>query len=93
VTEAKPRVGSINSHGPDDSPYTIALHTSADGSRWHSCGECPMWCSEWGECQAPGAPQDDTTTSRNSDGSYPDGEAPDWCPLRKGPITIRLEER
>lgn len=75
----------------EQSSYTLPTYTASDGRRYHSCVPCPMWDGEWAACQAPGAPRN-SDTSRNSDNGYADGDVPDWCPLRKGPITIRLEE-
>lgn len=46
------------------------------------CGDCPMWDTSWDACQA----KNNTETNSNE-------EAPDWCPLRQGPITIRLKEK
>lgn len=47
------------------------------------CGDCPLYGSEYGDCQHPeaGARQTDVTMSA----------APSWCPLQKGDLVLHLE--
>lgn len=49
------------------------------------CGRCPFWgdgCEDPGRCLAD--------PSRRESWSH--DPVPDWCPLREGPITVRLRK-
>lgn len=57
--------------------------------RFKTCMGCPFR-SAWSRCEAPGGRRDVMLDTRAR------ARPPEWCPLRRGPITIELatdEER
>lgn len=46
-----------------------------------ACFRCPLWNGEYSTCQVAHSEGETHTDDTNP---------PDWCPLRKAPVTIRL---
>ncbi len=58
-----------------------------------TCADCPFmhsvdaeWCENYG-CNHPQGELEMLVPG------YGEGPPPDWCPLREGPVTIRLKVR
>lgn len=60
--------------------------------RFTSCLGCPFHYGYGPYCGAPGGPRDEYHRSpRIESPSKRGARPPEWCPLRKGPITLVLD--
>lgn len=60
---------------------TMTWTTQASLKDVDACFRCPLWNGEYSTCQVAHSEGETHTDDTNP---------PDWCPLRKGPVTIRL---
>lgn len=55
-----------------------------------NCCDCPFWDSKYSDCEHPNKPEENHVHDIHITGF--DELLPDWCPLKKEDITIKLKK-